>query len=71
MPPSRRPGLKIAEVAELMRVSRMTVYRLVWSGELASERVGRLLHVPESAVHAYLRGGGGGPATGRQPASAP
>ena len=48
--------LTVAEVAALMRVSRMTVYRLVHSGELASVRVGRSFRVPEHAVHAYLRG---------------
>ena len=49
----------------------MTVYRLVRSGALASERVGRLLRVPESAVHAYLRGDGGpGTAAGDSAAGA-
>jgi excisionase family DNA binding protein len=48
--------LTVAEVATLMRVSRMTAYRLVHSGELASVRVGRSFRVPERAVHAYLSG---------------
>lgn len=48
--------LTVAEVAAVMRVSRMTVYRLVHAGELASVRVGRSFRVPEHAVHAYLRG---------------
>jgi excisionase family DNA binding protein len=39
-----------------MRVSKMTVYRLVHSGELTSVRVGRSYRVPERAVHDYLRG---------------
>ena len=46
--------LTVAEVASLMRVSKMTVYRLVHSGELTAVRVGRSFRVPESAVHAYL-----------------
>ena len=46
----------VAEVATVMRVSRMTVYRLVHSGDLASVRVGRSFRVPERAVHDYLRG---------------
>lgn len=46
--------LTVAEVAGIMRVSKMTVYRLLHSGELASIRVGRSFRVPESAVHAYL-----------------
>jgi excisionase family DNA binding protein len=47
--------LTVAEVAALMRVSKMTVYRLVHSGELTAVRVGRSFRVPEKAVHAYLR----------------
>ena len=47
--------LTVAEVAQLMRVSRMTVYRLVHSGELPAVRVGRSFRVPERAVHDYLR----------------
>jgi excisionase family DNA binding protein len=48
--------LTVAEVATLMRVSKMTVYRLVHSGELTAVRVGRSFRVPEHAVHEYLRG---------------
>ena len=48
--------LTVAEVAAVMRVSKMTVYRLVHSGELASVRVGRSFRVPERAVNEYLRG---------------
>ena len=48
--------LTVQEVAALMRVSKMTVYRLVHSGELASVRVGRSFRVPEKAVNDYLRG---------------
>ena len=45
----------VAEVAELMRVSKMTVYRLVHSGELPAVRFGRSYRVPESAVTSALR----------------
>jgi excisionase family DNA binding protein len=47
--------LTVAEVAALMRVSKMTVYRLVHNGELPAVRVGRSFRVPEQAVHDYLR----------------
>lgn len=47
--------LTVAEVAAIMRVSKMTVYRLVHAGELAAVRVGRSFRVPEAAVHDYLR----------------
>ena len=47
--------LTVAEAASIMRVSKMTVYRLVHNGELPAVRVGRSFRVPESAVHDYLR----------------
>ena len=43
--------LTVAEVASIMRVSKMTVYRLVHSGELEAIRVGRSFRVPEQAVN--------------------
>ena len=48
--------LTVAEVASLMRVSKMTVYRLVHGGDLTAVRVGRSFRVPEHAVHDYLHG---------------
>ncbi|WP_432482416.1 helix-turn-helix domain-containing protein [Kineococcus esterisolvens] len=47
--------LTVAEVASMMRVSKMTVYRLVHNGDLPAVRVGRSFRVPEDAVHEYLR----------------
>ena len=47
--------LTVAEVAAMMRVSKMTVYRLVHAGDLPAVRVGRSFRVPEQAVHDYLR----------------
>jgi excisionase family DNA binding protein len=47
--------LTVAEVAALLRVSRMTVYRLVHAGTLTAVRVGRSLRVPRNAVDGYLR----------------
>ena len=55
--PAPRPAvsfLTVAEVAAIMRVSKMTVYRLVHGGEMAAVRVGRSFRVPETAVRAYL-----------------
>jgi excisionase family DNA binding protein len=48
--------LTVAEVAAVMRVSKMTVYRMVHSGELTAVRVGRSFRVPEKAVQDYLKG---------------
>jgi excisionase family DNA binding protein len=47
--------LTVAEVAAVMRVSKMTVYRMVHSGELPAVRVGRSFRVPEKAVQDYLK----------------
>jgi excisionase family DNA binding protein len=64
-PPAVRPApapraavsfLTVVEVAAIMRVSKMTVYRLVHGGELAAVRVGRSFRVPETAVREYLAG---------------
>jgi excisionase family DNA binding protein len=46
--------LTIAEVAAVMRVSKMTVYRLVHTSELPSKRIGRAFRVPAQAVRDYL-----------------
>ena len=46
--------LTVQEVAELMRVSTMTVYRLIKAGDLPAVRVGRSFRVPEQAVNDYL-----------------
>ncbi len=47
--------LTIAEVAAKIRVSKMTVYRIVHSGELPAVRVGRSFRVTEDDVQEYLR----------------
>ena len=47
--------MTVAEIAPILRVSKMTVYRLLKSGELESARVGRCFRVPEQAVSEYLR----------------
>ncbi|MBV1780229.1 helix-turn-helix domain-containing protein [Paeniglutamicibacter sp. ABSL32-1] len=46
--------LTVAEVALAMRVSKMTVYRLVHAGELPAVRFGRSYRVPAQAVKEYL-----------------
>ena len=49
--------LTVAEVAAMLRVSKMTVYRMVHSGDLPAMQVGRSFRVPERAVHDYLAAG--------------
>jgi excisionase family DNA binding protein len=46
--------LTVAEVARHLRVSNMTVYRLVKSGQLAAVRIGRGYRIREDDVHRYL-----------------
>ena len=46
--------LTVSEVADLMRVSNMTVYRLIKSGQLAALRVGKNYRIRESEVDRYL-----------------
>lgn len=47
--------MTVTEVAVVMRVSKMTVYRLCSSGELNAIRVGRSFRIPASGVRAYLK----------------
>jgi excisionase family DNA binding protein len=46
--------LTVAEVASLMRVSKMTVYRLIKQGDLPAFRVGRAYRMREEDVRRYL-----------------
>ena len=46
--------LTVSEVARLMRVSNMTVYRLIKSGALRAVQVGNRYRVKETDVHQYL-----------------
>lgn len=46
--------LTVREVAITMRVSNMTVYRLIKSGQLGAVRVGKNYRVRESDVDRYL-----------------
>ncbi len=44
----------VNEVAQLMRVSKMTVYRLIRNGDLPAVRIGRGYRIREEDVHRYL-----------------
>jgi excisionase family DNA binding protein len=46
--------LTAQEVADLLRVSSMTVYRLIRNGELPAVRVGRSYRVRRDDLHQYL-----------------
>jgi excisionase family DNA binding protein len=47
--------LTVSEVAEVMRLSRMTVYRLVKAHDLPAVRFGRSYRVPEHAIEDYVQ----------------
>lgn len=48
------PLLTVGEVATLMRVSNMTVYRLIKAGQLGAIRVGKNYRIRRSDVDRYL-----------------
>jgi excisionase family DNA binding protein len=59
--------LTVREVADTMRVSNMTVYRLIRAGELPAIRVGKHFRIREHELSEYLesqtvRGGDSWPA---------
>ncbi len=59
-PLSQMRFLTVNEVADMMRVSSMTVYRMVHSGELPAIRFGRSFRIPESVVLAMISPSGEG-----------
>ena len=48
------PLLTVGEVAGIMRVSNMTVYRLIKSGQLSAIRVGKNYRIRRLDVDRYL-----------------
>lgn len=53
---SRNRFLTVAEVAQELRVSTMTVYRLIKSEQLPATRVGKSLRIREADVDRFLEG---------------
>ena len=49
-----RQLLTVAEVAEYLRVSEMTVYRLISAREIGATKIGRCWRVPADDLMAYL-----------------
>jgi excisionase family DNA binding protein len=54
--PPALPGkfLTVMEIATALRVSKMTVYRLVHEKELEAVQVGRSFRIPERSLHDYV-----------------
>lgn len=46
--------ITVAEVATIMRISKMTAYRMIGAGVLPAIKVGRSYRVPEEAVRYYI-----------------
>lgn len=46
--------LKVRQVADLLQVSPMTVYRMINGGVLPAVRIGRSYRIDERVLHAYL-----------------
>jgi len=59
MRPSDVTFLTVAEVARELRVSKMTIYRLIHGKELRAIQVGRSFRVPGRALTEYLEDLGG------------
>jgi len=53
---SKNRFLTVQEVAAELRVSAMTVYRLIKSEQLPATRVGKSLRIREQDVDGYLEG---------------
>jgi len=47
--------LTVDEIAARLRVSRMTIYRLVHEGEIPAIRVGHSFRVDEADLEVYLK----------------
>lgn len=45
----------VSEVAKMLRVSKMTIYRLVKSGELPAVKAGRGYRIREQDLRRYLQ----------------
>jgi len=55
-PQTKSDFVTVGEVARQLRVSNMTVYRLINAGELAAVRVGKSYRIRERDRDAYLEG---------------
>lgn len=46
--------MTVPQVADELIVSRKTIWRAVWAGELAHVKIGRLVRIERSALEAYI-----------------
>jgi excisionase family DNA binding protein len=50
--------LTASEVAQILRIPRLAVYRLIREGRLPAVRIGRLVRIPHDALQEWIRAGG-------------
>jgi excisionase family DNA binding protein len=55
--PFAAPLLTVREVADVLRVSKMTVYRLIKTGELPAFRIGKNYRIRQPELEAFLAAG--------------
>jgi excisionase family DNA binding protein len=55
--PSADPLFTVSEVADVLRVSNMTIYRLIKAGEISALRVGKNYRIRERDLEDYLATG--------------
>lgn len=48
--------LDVLQIAERLKVHRMTVYRLIHAGKIDAYRVGNSYRITEESFEAYLKG---------------
>ncbi|MFC1699457.1 helix-turn-helix domain-containing protein [Candidatus Omnitrophota bacterium] len=53
--------LSVAQVAKIIGISRIAVYKKVKSGKIKAVRIGRIFAIPEEAIKKYLSNGKGAP----------
>lgn len=56
--PPRLEFYTVAETAEILRITRQTVYRHIKSGRIESRRIGARVLIPASVIKRVKRGGG-------------
>ena len=52
--PTTRELLTVMEAAQLLRVSRTTMYELIWQDQVPYLKLGRLIRVPRAALLAWI-----------------
>lgn len=45
----------VAEAAEVLKMSKGKIYRMTWSGELFTQRIGRSVRIPAASIEAFTQ----------------